>query len=139
MLSTQYRCRTFGLSPVLLLHGDSEAMRIHVSRPRGMSQSCRRGCKKSSSSDNYILFPELAQMFHLVTASFIFLFYLFRKKKKKAGRFSVTPPHLADTEEKANVTCDQINDSFGHGQDDGCVGTCTCGQLQRTRKRHQRE
>lgn len=75
----------------------------------------------SSSSDNYILFPGLAQMFHLVTASFIFLFYLFRKKKK-SGKILCDPlPHLADTEEKANETCDQINGSFGHEQDDGCV------------------
>lgn len=39
------------------------------------------------------------------------------------GRISVNSPlpHLTDTEEKANVTCDQSNGSFGHEQADGCV------------------
>lgn len=62
-------------------------------------------------------------MSHLVTASFIFfLFYLFRGKKSGKILCELLPiPHLADTEEKANVTCDQINVSFGHEQDDGCV------------------
>lgn len=36
----------------------------------------------SSSSDNYILFPGLAQMFHLVTASFVYFYFTFLWKKK---------------------------------------------------------
>lgn len=60
-------------------------------------------------------------MFHLVMTAFIFFFNFTFSGKKGEKILCEHTPHLVDTDEKANVTCDQINGSFGHEQDDGCV------------------